>query len=341
MPKVSIEALRSRYAAMQERRAHYEWKSENTEGKLQRHEVWRHEYLRDPYLLGATDERLAARFRDIFVNQTELGNNALIGLLPADQSEFMRKFTHLLEEYQARGGQPPDEVISAARAPLLRYFENGPPVAVKIFEGYQPPAGRFLVKYGRREFLEPMLTKGRVRICQASYYNDDAHNAAVRDDEITRIYCFPTYEERLEGRTEIPAGGQQIPIDDDDLLVAMETPDYFLLSLCDDVYYRMPTDFSSDAALVIDDPDRFLQSIISAFLLARPGWQPLYGPIQYVDPYLDRTGWKTPEMTKAFGYAYQREYRIAFRCPKAIKTPLTPEFLDIGSMEDYAELLST
>jgi len=73
MGKVSIEDLRARHARMQAGREHYEWKSENTEGRLRLHEVWRHEYLRQPYLLGTGDEHLAARFRDIFINQTELG----------------------------------------------------------------------------------------------------------------------------------------------------------------------------------------------------------------------------------------------------------------------------
>lgn len=337
--KVAIEALRVRHEEMRARRAHYEWKSENTEGRLKLHEVWRHEYLRDPYLLGTTDERLAARFRDIFINQTELGSNGLIGMLPVDQTDFMRKFTHLLEEYGARGGEPPREVIQAARIPLLRYFENGPPVAVRIFGGYQPPANRFLVKYGRREFLEPMMRHGHIRICPASFYNDDRHNAAVRDDEITRVYCFPTYEERLQGLTHVPVKSHRIPIDDDDVVVSMETEDYYLLSLCNDVYYRMPTDFDADAALIIRDPDRFVQRIISAFLLARPDWEPLFGPVTYFDPYRDYSAWKVPEMTKHFGYAYQREYRIAFRCPRTIRQPLAPEFLEIGPMTDYAQLL--
>ncbi|MFN3780052.1 MAG: hypothetical protein ACT6R7_11010 [Brevundimonas aurantiaca] len=341
MAKVSIEALRLRHAGMQPRRAHYEWKSENTAGRLQLHEVWRHEYLREPYLLGTPDEHLADRFRDIFVNQTELGDNGLIGLLPVDQSAFMRKFTHLLEEYGARGhDRPPPEVIEAARAPLRKYFQDGPPIAKRIFDGYTAPTTRFLVKYGRREFLAPMLERGRIRICPASYYNDDSHNAAVRDDEITRVFCFPTWEERLQGMTHIPVRGHRMPIDDDDARVALQMEDYYLLSLCDDVYYRMPTDFDADAALIIRDPDRFVQRVISAFLLARPGWEPQFGPVNYFDPYHDYDAWKQPEMSKPFGYAYQREYRIVFRCPKTLRAPLAPEFLEIGPMADYAELLS-
>lgn len=340
MAKVSIGELRSRFAEMQSRRAHYEWKSENSEGRLKRHEVWRHEYLRDPYLLGATDERLAARSQDIFINQTELGSNALIGMLPVDKSDFIRKFTHVLEEYGARGGEAPAQVIAAARAPLLRYFENGPPIAVKIFDGYQQPQSRFLVKYGRREFLEPMLHRGRIRICPASYYSDDSHNAAVRDDEISRLFCFPTYEERLRGLREVPIQGYHIPIEDDDIIMPVVVADYHLLSLCDDIYYRMPTDFDADAALIIRDPDRFVQRVISAFLLLRPDSEPLFGPVTYYDPYRDYAAWKIPEMAKPFGYAYQREFRIAFRAKHRPSRHLAPEFLEIGPMTDFAELLA-
>lgn len=61
--KVSLEALRLRHAEMETRRSYFEWKSDHTAGRLQLHEVWRHEYPRQPYLLGTPDERLADRFR--------------------------------------------------------------------------------------------------------------------------------------------------------------------------------------------------------------------------------------------------------------------------------------
>lgn len=121
---------------MDERRRHYEWKSENTSGRLARHEMWRHSYLAYPYLIGTPAERVAARFKDVFINQTELGSNAKIGMLPVDgDASFMQKFTHLLEEYGERGGEPPASVIQEARKPILRYFENGDPIATKIFDG--------------------------------------------------------------------------------------------------------------------------------------------------------------------------------------------------------------
>lgn len=116
-------------------------------------------------------------------------------------------------------------------------------------------------------------------------------------------------------------------------------PDYFLFSLCDHIYYRMPTDFSSDAALVIRDPDLFAQRVISSFLARWPDWAAKYGPVTYYDPYRDYTKVRIHEMSKHFGYAYQREVRIALRARRRPSNSLEPEFLDVGPMTDYAELV--
>ena len=58
--------------------------------------------------------------------------------------------------------------------------------------------------------------------------------------------------------------------------------------------------------------------------------------MNYFDPYHDYDAWKLPEMSKPFGYAYQREYRIVFRCPMTLRAPLAPEFLEVGPMADCA-----
>ena len=167
MARVSINQIRSRLEEIGARKAYYEHKSGTLPERLRRHEVWRHTYLSFPYLIGAPDERVAKRFCDVFMNTTELDPTGKVGVhdFRADDS-WSQKFTHMLEEYGARGGTPVD-VIAVARAPIVRYFEHGDPIATKMFEGYRTPASPFLVKYGRREFLEPMLREGRIRICPA------------------------------------------------------------------------------------------------------------------------------------------------------------------------------
>lgn len=337
---VPVTILRDRLRMMEQRLYSFDQQAEQNGGKLKRHEVWRHDYLSSPYLIGAPDERIAKRFREIFFNQTELTEKAQIGLLPVDTADsFMSKFTHLLEEYGARSGTPPDTVITEARRSILRYFDNGDPIAAKIFRGYTSPTTRFSVKYGKREFLEPMLHTGRLRICPASYYSDSSHNDAVRDDEIQKTFYISTFRERLKGVHEINFQGHRIVFGDDDIVLPVVANDYFLFSLCDHIYYRMPTDFDSDSALIIRDPDLFSQRVISSFLARWPDWEPMWGPVTYYDPYLDHTKMRVHEMSKHFGYAYQREVRIVLRAKRRPNISLGPEFLDIGPMTDYAELL--
>jgi hypothetical protein len=339
MPTVSVEQIRSRLAAIDARKAHYERKSETPPERLRRHEVWRHAYLSYPYLIGAPDDRVAKRFCDIFMNVTELGPDGKIGVHDFKKDDsFSQQFTHMLEEYGSRGG-PAVDVVAAARTPVLRYFENGDPIAMKMFGGYQPPPPPFLVKYGRRQFLEPMLREGRMRICPASYYNSNGLLASVKDDEVSRTFFIPTFRERLAGQDFIEFRGHRLQFGDDDIVIPVVGRDYFLFSLCDQLYYRLPTDFDADAALVIRDPVLFMQRIISHFLARNPEWTPLHGPVTYYDPYRDYTKMKVHEMSKHFGYAYQREVRIAFRAQRAISHALEPVFLNIGPMTDYADLI--
>jgi hypothetical protein len=339
---VTRSQLKDRAQVMEARRRHLEEMRARQNGFLKRHESWRLDYASNPYLIGAPDDRLDSRFKDVFINQTELNTDSKIGLLPVDEEQgFMTKFTHLLEEYGLRtGGHPPNKVIAAARVPILKYHENGEPIATKIFQGYITPTTPFTVKYGKREHLEPMLREGRLRISPASYYNDASHNSAVKDDEIHRTFFISTFRERLKGIHHLMIQGHRFEYGDDDIVLPVEAPDYFLVSLCDSIYYRMPTDFGADAALIIRDPSRFAQRVISSFMARYSDWRPHYGPVTYFDPYRDYTKVRVHQMSKHFGYAYQREVRIVMEACRKPRQALQPEFLDIGSMEDYAELLT-
>jgi hypothetical protein len=185
-----VNQILSRLGQIDARRGYYEQKSERAPERLRRHEVWRHTYLSFPYLIGAPDDRVAHRFCDIFMNTIELDPNGKIGVRDfRTDHRWSQKFTHMLEEYGSRGG-PSADVIRTARAPVARYFERGDPIAMEMFEGYDAPAGPFVVKYGRREFLEPMLREGRVRICPASFYNDCRLLASVQDNETNRVFTY-------------------------------------------------------------------------------------------------------------------------------------------------------
>lgn len=215
-----------------ERRRYFEWKSEQP-GRLVRHEVWRHAYVARPYLIGAPDDRVAERMCAVFMNVMELGADGKLCPEPVHETdEFTQVFTHLLEEYAPRGG-PPVEVIGRARAPLVRYFEHGTPVGATMFEGYKRPTTPILVKYGKREFLEPMMRTGELRVANASLYNQTGHNDAIRDDETSRIFFMPTYKERLAGQVHLDFQGRCIAFEDDDIVLPLVFNDYYLFSLDD------------------------------------------------------------------------------------------------------------
>lgn len=340
MSKVSVDQIRQRFITINQRRQHFEWKADQP-NRLQRQEVWRHDYLARPYLIGTPDDRVAQRFRDIFLNVMEIGLNGKLCPVPMSETdEFMQVFTHMLEEYGSRNGELPPELIESARQPLVKYFEHGTPIGVTLFAGYEAPATPIIVKYGKREFLEPMLRTGALRLANAKSYNNTNFVDAVRDDETSRIFHIPTYNERLEGKTYIEIQGHHAEFNDDDLTIPLVFDDYYFFSLCERIHYRMPTDFDADAAIVIRNPDLFKQRLIATFLSRFPDWVPMEGKVIYYDPYRDYTKFKVPEMAKHFAYAYQKEVRVAFRPRRPASTSLEPLFLSIGSMEDYADLVT-
>jgi len=338
---VTVEQIQLKLKAFGELKQALESERQSTGGILKRQQWWEYNYYKFPYLIGSRSERIASRFRDVFVNLSELDFNGKIGVRPGftEDDSLTQKFTHLLQEWNLRGGVPTD-VVAEARKPIVKYFENGEPIAVKLFEGFKPPSSPFLVKYSKRAFLEPMLTKGVVRICPASFYDDDKHIASVRDNETHRYFFIPTFQERLLGKTSIHFQNHEIKFGYDDIEIPVVVPDYFMYSLCDRIYYRLPTDFDADAALIIKNPTLFCQRIISAFLSIHAEWRPLVGGITYYDPYMDYKKVREPEMAKHFGYSYQREYRLAFRSKFPTKSNLVPQTIKIGPMTDYAELIS-
>lgn len=340
MTKVSLDQIRQRLNIINQRRRHFEWKSEQPK-RLARHEVWRHTYLARPYLIGAPDERVAERFRNIFLNACEIGlEGKLCPVSMSETDEHMQVFTHMLEEYESRNRGIPANLIESSREPIFKYFEHGTPIGFTMFAGYKAPTTPILVKYGKREFLEPMLEAGNLRLANAKSYNDASFLHAVRDDETSRTFFIPTYKERLEGKTHIIVQGHRVEFEDDDIVLPLVFDDYFLFSLCEQIHYRMPTDFSADAALVIRNPDLFKQRLIAAFLERFPDWVPMEGKVTYYDPYRDYSKFRVPEMAKHFGYTYQKEVRVAFRPRRHVSTNLKPLFLSIGSMTDYADLVS-
>lgn len=123
---VDADKIRDRLRMFEARARDYGGKLAADGGKYSLNDSWRHEYVANPCLIGAPDDRLAERFRQVFINATELSAQGQIVSLQA--GNFMSKFTHLMEEYGGRGGLPV-AVVAEARKPVLAYFEHGDPIS--------------------------------------------------------------------------------------------------------------------------------------------------------------------------------------------------------------------
>jgi len=334
---IDLKELRWRLDYLSERAAEYENRRRQNSGKLPKSDWWRLAYCKYPYLIGATQDEYNERFCDIFLNTTDLTEKGQIS--PAvgmeDDSYFMQKFTHLLEENRMYV-----DTIQRGRAPIVDYFANGTPIGVRLFQGARQPSNPILVKYSKREYLEPMLREGRIRISPAAFYDSDGHIASIRDAETHRPIKIPTFRERLAGKTSVMVKGTTLNFNEKDLEINVEVPNYYMFCTSSWIYYRLPSDFNSDAALIIFDPDRFVRTVVSKFLAIEPLWKPVHGNIRYYDPYLETADLKVPEMSKHIRYAYQREHRIAFIRGDYAQREMGHIHLTIGDMRDYATLVT-
>jgi hypothetical protein len=310
-------------------------------GKVPRHELWRLNYYRHPYLLRTEEETLWRRFIHIMSNNWEITKSGQLGFRSSDTVDpsIGEKFTQIIEEWNGRGGSPIDPNREMQKY-MGRYFSEDEPIGVKLFLNFNQPKRPILVKYSKREYLEPMLYKGEIRISPASSYDKKNHNDAIRDRETLWDFTIPTYREYARGQTGVWHDNKFFDITHGDLALTMSTPDYYMFCFSHEIDRRLPTDFESDSALIIYDRGKFLRRIKAAFFAARPGWKTIDGDVFYYDPYLDFQKTLQLQMTKHFSYFYQKEYRIVFMTPSPLTEKLDYIKINVGSMTDYAKLVS-
>jgi hypothetical protein len=100
---------------------------------------------------------------------------------------------------------------------------------------------------------------------------------------------------------------------------------------------RLFHDFRADSCLVIHDADKFMNRLTKAVIRTYPEYAVSGKSVRYFDPF-DCTEKPNVFFLKPFSYAYQREFRLIFIPPHPIKQ-LAPFFIQIGSLEDCAELI--
>lgn len=305
--------------------------------EMRRHEWWRLEYSKNRYLKNLSHEDLAKRRNDIISNITTLENNGKIGLVSHETgSILMVMFTHLLEEFKYRGvhyGEGSCEV----NIPKPTFPEN--PRWNKILDTLKlPQNGKYLVKFGKREYLKEIYENGRLLINPASYYTDPSLNRAQNDDELTVTFEVPPPKVSI---VEVSGRKVEIPQKANFYQILKSNSDFYVYCMSASLKLRLFDDFEADCCLFIYSMDEFCGQVIRSFTqqLNRNKWKVGSMPVVYVDPIYPKRIDSSIFFTKHFRYWYQQEYRIVW-IPNPSEERLEPVFIDVGDVKTHCDLIT-
>lgn len=154
----------------------------------ERHEVWREHYRLDRYMNHLNQADLDQRMEHVFSNLSVLTHEGKIGLLPVNDKneQWMILWTHLLEEYGLRSISIPSDLTSMKGFPDPDLPKAQSAAKTVRRRSLQP--GSYLFKFGKAEYLIPLLKNGEILIRQASYYSDPTLNHAIHDDELSIVF---------------------------------------------------------------------------------------------------------------------------------------------------------
>lgn len=309
--------------------------------KVSRSEVWRREYRSQRYLEHLAKDELDRRAADVMTNLLGLTPEGKMGLKDATGvgERWHVLWTQVLEEFALRFGPYPagfTKATSATLQPPRATFPAIPPGYEALGRlGLKP--GEILLKFGKKEHLQPAFERGILRIAPASIYNDSSLNAAVKDDELSFEIITPPTMFRMEILD--PAEGQPIPVQPASNLRVKHTltTNYYVFCLSTAADHRLFGDFEANACLVVRNPREFLSRLVNAAKVRLPGWRSGGGSVEYLDPLMRHRDLHIP-LVKHFRYAYQWEYRV-YWLPDAPQAKIEPVFVELGALNDIGELV--
>ncbi|MDP2355526.1 MAG: hypothetical protein Q8M31_05635 [Beijerinckiaceae bacterium] len=310
--------------------------------QLERHDLWRRQYYKYPYLFFEDDYTVINRFSDIFFNIFEINRESKISPRTSLSSRilFFQLFTEIIEETNWR------LILNSENAPsatfrIKEYFKDGIPLGCRMFGNREHIPGNWLVKYSKSEFVRDMLRNGRFKISPATEYAKGNYNRAISDLETTRHFRLKAIKERLDGETAIEFQGNSMPISNGVIPLDIEIGDYYLFSTCSEIDRRLPTDFEATSALIIKDRKRFVSLLRAAVLTKFANWSFTAGDVFYFDPYNDAPVIPELEMWKNFSFSYQKEHRCLLRRKSVTDAvgQLEPFFVELGPLMDFCEVV--
>ncbi len=178
-----------------------------------------------------------------------------------------------------------------------------------------------------------------IRIAPATFYNDSSLNAAIKDDE--RIMSIFHHPEKVTITHVDKNTGENIkikPVSNVESTFNVST-NYYVYCMADSYSLRLFDDFESNACIIIHDMYGFLRKLEKAFMQVVGNWGFGAEQVKYIDP-LNPPNEKDIDVffSKHFRCSYQKEIR-AVLLPSIAVEKLDPIYLNIGSMEEYADYI--
>lgn len=193
-------------------------------------------------------------------------------------------------------------------------------------------------KFGRRDHIAYALKFGRLRIAPASSYDDPSLNAAQTDKELEHYAVTPNEQLKMKVHGLNAEGKKvEIPVQKLELFRYMMVPDFHVW--CCGLGYdaRLFHEFKADAALIIHDNAAFCTRLAETVSRECPKYTKSEGAVQYYDPHTVKREELVPTFSKHFRYAYQNEYRLAWKVPNSEK--MEPFFVELGALRDIASIV--
>lgn len=297
------------------------------------YQAWAGDYRAKRYLEHATEQELRRRLDDIFVNMIVFTDDGrAVVRKPLEANLHFRLFAHFFEEMKLRNQWPYSFPLNHIHFDDEQY----PKVrrAGQLWRERGLKHGSCMLKFGKFQYLEPLLNRGEMRLCPASFYREPSLAAAINDDELQ-------FTQQLHGATvkiQDPDGTWRTAETVGPLrLTHTATSDYYLSCYAVLFENRLFDDFQADACLIIKDVDRFCNLLRDAVDRMRPKWTCIIGGVQYRDPYFPT---RAPDVyfTKHFRYAYQREFRMIWGPPEPVER-LEPLHVEMGDLSSICELI--
>jgi hypothetical protein len=295
------------------------------------------DYQRDRYLSHLTRDQLASRLMDVMYNIHVVDAEDRITIDPADPASlyWLSRLQEIQVEMVIRYGPDAmrkEKLLAGQEWPLSlqrqKWRFSG---ALASPESLTRP---YLIKYGDSQFLQRLVDHGELLLSPASRYADPSLNAAIRDDERTaRIEPLPpgfTGGGLLARRSENVSSAVAV--------TKRINTDYLVYCTSTNLETRLAHDFGANAAVVIHDPQTFLDRLDSAVRRHIPDARQIVAEVKYYDPYnvsdlqVDVLTWKH------FRFAYQYETRFAW-LPSKRTDRLEQMLISAGPLADICSLV--